>query len=793
MATQRMTALLVAAILVLAAPGALAVDCNNNGVPDDEELGPFDGYALVFDGNDDVVDLGNPAAVNPTTAITLEAWVRTDAIGVRQAVINKPYSGGGEPYYQYNLEIRATGELYFALSVGGVRKIVDTTGFAVTAGQWHHLAATYDGTTMRLYRDGVAYTTPTVHAGSLSNYATNLAIGAALSGAANPTDGTIDEVRIWNGARSAGEIQANMDQALTGSESGLVGYWRFDTGSGLSAVDSTVNGNDGTLTGGPAWLEQTPDSDGDGVIDDCDPCPLDNPDDTDGDGVCESVDLCPGTVPGAPVNPDGCPSPPIPADFDNDGDVDQGDVDAFEICASGPTVPLTPGCEDTDFDSDNDTDQEDFGIVQRCLSGEDIPGDPNCTCDGGTTVDCHGVCDGSGVLDCAGDCDGAAVIGSQGGCCLPPEMDCAGICFGSSTPDCNGVCDGPGVVDCDGICCGPEDPFCQGTCCEPAVIGAGGGCCLPGDQDPCGVCFGDGRGLTGCGGGSGECGGTGSCECDVCNCPDPYFGAACSCTEYSGAYNGLYQHSYIEPTPDTLMQTGQDVSVELWIKPAKVGNPIFMRVGSSGFVWALSAGTVGSPGAPNVLRVFNGDTCGTCDHEGVTVIPTDVWTHVAMTWNGLTHSTQMYINGVPDGPSGTFDPRPAASGQLLVGLLGSSYYGGQMDEVRFWKAERSAGDILLHYDRSLDGYGNPNIVFNHNFQSWSAGDVSCIDYSEAGNNLVHSLFVSRVANVTPGPLATTNESCPNNCNGAGTCSCGVCNCVDPADFTFDCGQSGGGG
>ena len=54
------------------------------------------------------------------------------------------------------------------------------------------------------------------------------------------------------------------------------------------------------------------------------------------------------------------------------------DVDAFESCASGPAIPLTPGCEDKDFDTDNDTDQSDFGILQRCYSGEDNPADPNC-------------------------------------------------------------------------------------------------------------------------------------------------------------------------------------------------------------------------------------------------------------------------------------------------------------------------------------------------------------------------------------------------------------------------------
>jgi len=70
---------------------------------------------------------------------------------------------------------------------------------------------------------------------------------------------------------------------------------------------------------------------------------------------------------------------PIPADFDDDHDVDGEDLAFFEDCATGPAVgPLPPGCEDADFDEDQDVDQEDFGVFQRCLSGEGVYGDPDC-------------------------------------------------------------------------------------------------------------------------------------------------------------------------------------------------------------------------------------------------------------------------------------------------------------------------------------------------------------------------------------------------------------------------------
>ncbi len=67
-----------------------------------------------------------------------------------------------------------------------------------------------------------------------------------------------------------------------------------------------------------------------------------------------------------------------PADFDGDLDVDRNDLDAFELCASGPAIPLEAGCEPKDFDLDNDVDQSDFAVFQRCYSGPGNYADPNC-------------------------------------------------------------------------------------------------------------------------------------------------------------------------------------------------------------------------------------------------------------------------------------------------------------------------------------------------------------------------------------------------------------------------------
>jgi len=75
-------------------------------------------------------------------------------------------------------------------------------------------------------------------------------------------DGAIDEVRIWDVARSVDEIQANMYNYMMGSVSGLLACWRMNEGAGQTLTDLTSNGYDGQLgstTGtddnDPDWLE----------------------------------------------------------------------------------------------------------------------------------------------------------------------------------------------------------------------------------------------------------------------------------------------------------------------------------------------------------------------------------------------------------------------------------------------------------------------------------------------------------------------------------------------------------
>lgn len=116
-------------------------------------------------------------------------------------------------------------------------------------GTWHHVAFVYDGTSQILYIDGVAVvttaTTGAVNPGA--GFTDGLVIGARYTQNSQFSNTSFEDVRIWTVARTPAELTANMSTNLTGLETGLVAYYRFEDGIGSTTVtDLTGNGN--TLT-----------------------------------------------------------------------------------------------------------------------------------------------------------------------------------------------------------------------------------------------------------------------------------------------------------------------------------------------------------------------------------------------------------------------------------------------------------------------------------------------------------------------------------------------------------------
>lgn len=311
------------------------------------EDSPIAGYALRFDGVDDIVRVPRSAALEPTDALTIEVWALPTSVGARNSRIVRN-AGHNSPGYilawAQDYDTRLQLRLHAELVAGGIGTIqcADNVPNSTYIGSWHHFASTYSAALnqARLYVDGVLIR-ETAGFGPMSYSGTDVYIGNFHE---DPPDeleeqfqGQIDEVRIWSYARTQCEIQGNRNRRLAGDEPGLVGYWRFDGGIGQIVADSSPLGNDGVLglegstlgeAGDPVWLLST-----------------------------SEIVLEPGAEVGA-------------LDLNCDGDADLQDYAELLSCMLGPGVGILIGCSPLDFETNGHIDLADYSRMQAGFSGE---------------------------------------------------------------------------------------------------------------------------------------------------------------------------------------------------------------------------------------------------------------------------------------------------------------------------------------------------------------------------------------------------------------------------------------
>ena len=167
------------------------------------------GNALAFNGTSARVTVPNAASLQLTTGMTLEAWVfPTGSLTSWRSVVDKTVDG----YYLMASTDQSNRPGVGGTWTGGNQNVAAPT--VLTINTWTHLAATFDGATVRLFVNGVqvasqAQTTP------LATTPGTLQMGANSYG--EFFAGRIDEVRIYNRALSATEIQTDMNTSIAPS------------------------------------------------------------------------------------------------------------------------------------------------------------------------------------------------------------------------------------------------------------------------------------------------------------------------------------------------------------------------------------------------------------------------------------------------------------------------------------------------------------------------------------------------------------------------------------------------
>ncbi len=219
--------------------GAIVNNMYVPGAPLSGEAGQTNNYALSFSAQQ--VTVADAPSLSPNR-ITLEAWVMKDQSNPTWGTVvmkaqDSSWQNGG-----YGLAQFPDGTMNFFIN----NYVTVHVGTNIPADQWVHLAGTYDGANLKLYVNGVLVGTQ-AYTGNIAANSQPLLIGTGQGGFR--FNGDIDDVAVWNVARSATEINADMAHSLTGNETGLVGYWTFDDRGNATIDDASANNNIGLIQG----------------------------------------------------------------------------------------------------------------------------------------------------------------------------------------------------------------------------------------------------------------------------------------------------------------------------------------------------------------------------------------------------------------------------------------------------------------------------------------------------------------------------------------------------------------
>jgi len=213
--------------------------------------------AIELDGVDQHIDIGDVAPLDITgSAITLAIWAKNTVNGEHKLIAKWKDAGS---LFSYLLSINATDKTLLAVDVGGVKTVVGTT--TIATGTWFYIVGTYDGTTLRIYVNGVEENSNTVTGGNLRSVATTVRIGSG-SGGENHMDGCLEDARIYDRVLSADEILTIFNsRGRDGIALNLVARYLMNEGapgviaSGAGVIkDIGPNGLDGTPVNSPTWV-----------------------------------------------------------------------------------------------------------------------------------------------------------------------------------------------------------------------------------------------------------------------------------------------------------------------------------------------------------------------------------------------------------------------------------------------------------------------------------------------------------------------------------------------------------
>jgi len=186
----------------------------------------------------------NIAALNGSGDFTIECWyfdVTTNAHTCAIGNKDPNFDSAGWCLRFDHVNSFATALIQFRSALGVTPEITPRP----TAGSWTHIALTRLSGTCQWYQDGSAINASFAYAGAITASSAELVMGGVTRESYDGHQDRLADIRIWDDARTAGEISGNYLSALVGNEANLVAYWPLQSDS----LDYGPNGYHFNLVG----------------------------------------------------------------------------------------------------------------------------------------------------------------------------------------------------------------------------------------------------------------------------------------------------------------------------------------------------------------------------------------------------------------------------------------------------------------------------------------------------------------------------------------------------------------